>query len=171
MIHTPPGTYMLRELHDVAVPPAISWQPQTTGWLLLALFVATFALRRLYHRTQIWWQQRYRREALIALRALNGSDSSTSHALFRIIKQVLTHLDARHAPLFGTALLQTLDCTMQDRQTRFATELGERWLISLVCDQVTLSLSDQLALVSLCSDWLQHHQHPATAQAVEARHV
>ncbi|WP_154215052.1 DUF4381 family protein, partial [Vibrio parahaemolyticus] len=33
---TPPSTYILRELHDVAVPPSVSWYPQTIGWKILA---------------------------------------------------------------------------------------------------------------------------------------
>ena len=42
MNHKLPGTYMLRELQDVTVPPTISWQPQTAGWLLLALSLAAY---------------------------------------------------------------------------------------------------------------------------------
>ena len=33
---TPPSTYILRELHDVAVPSSVSWYPQTIGWKILA---------------------------------------------------------------------------------------------------------------------------------------
>ena len=51
-IHKLPGTYMLRELQDVTVPDAISWQPQTAGWLLLALLLGALALLWLYHRVQ-----------------------------------------------------------------------------------------------------------------------
>lgn len=35
--HTPPSTYILRELHDVAVPESVSWLPQTVGWKVLAI--------------------------------------------------------------------------------------------------------------------------------------
>lgn len=173
MNHTQPATYMLRDLHDVTVPPPIHWLPQTTGWLLLVLIAGSLVLLWLYHRAQIWWRQRYRREALAALRALNWSDAGASLTLFHIIKGVLTHLSPHHARLFGMALLQELDSVMPDRQPRFTTDLGERWLISLVCDQVVLSVSDQLCLVSLCSDWLQHHQLPcpSTALAAEAHHA
>ncbi|MEZ6939964.1 DUF4381 family protein [Aeromonas sp. S12(2024)] len=173
MNHKLPGTYMLRELQDVTVPPTISWQPQTAGWLLLALSLGALALLWLYHRAQRWWQQRYRREAQAALRTINWSDAGASLALFHLIKQVLTHLDHRHGKLFGMALLQTLDNAMADRQPRFATELGESWLVSLVCDQVVLSVSDQLCLVSLCNDWLAHHQTPiqTASLATEARHA
>jgi len=104
MNHKLPGTYMLRELQDVTVPPAISWQPQTAGWLLLALSLGALALLWLYQRAQRWWQQRYRREALAALRTINWSDAGASLALFHLIKQVLTHLDPRHGKLFGMAL-------------------------------------------------------------------
>ncbi|WP_425627685.1 DUF4381 family protein [Aeromonas veronii] len=131
------------------------------------------ALLWLYHRAQRWWQQRYRREAQAALRTINWSDAGASLALFHLIKQVLTHLDPRHGKLFGMALLQTLDNAMADRQPRFATELGERWLVSLVCNQVVLSVSDQLCLVSLCNDWLAHHQTPiqTASLATETHHA
>jgi len=172
MTHTLPGTYILRELQDVIVPPPISWQPQTAGWLLLTLLLGLLVLRGLYYKMQRWWQQRYRREALVALRAINWSDKTAPLTLFQLIKQVLTHLAPEHGKLFGIELLHTLDHTMPDRQPRFESELGERWLVSLVCDQLALSVSDQVCLVSLCSDWLQHHTpRLGTLKVSEADHA
>jgi hypothetical protein len=61
----------LRSLKDIAVPPPVSWFPQTWGWLALAILIAlvlatwlVFALRR-YRRNA------YRREALALLAGID----------------------------------------------------------------------------------------------------
>ena len=44
--HTVPSTYILRDLHDVAIPDSVSWAPQTIGWKILGviLLLATLYL-------------------------------------------------------------------------------------------------------------------------------
>ena len=44
--HTPPSTYIFRELRDVTIPDSVSWFPQTIGWKILgvALLLAAFYL-------------------------------------------------------------------------------------------------------------------------------
>lgn len=60
----------LRSLHDIAVPPPVSWMPQTWGWaalaaiLLVALLAWAFLALRRYRRNA------YRREALRLLDAV-----------------------------------------------------------------------------------------------------
>lgn len=60
----------LRSLHDIAVPPPVSWLPQTWGWaalgalLVIALLSAIIVWLRRYRRNA------YRREALRMLAAI-----------------------------------------------------------------------------------------------------
>lgn len=59
----------LRSLHDIAVPPPISWLPQTWGWALLAGLLGILLLCAF-----LVWLRRYRRNAYRreALRFLDG---------------------------------------------------------------------------------------------------
>ncbi|HDM8140995.1 TPA: DUF4381 domain-containing protein, partial [Vibrio harveyi] len=62
-LHTPPSTYILRELHDVAVPESVSWVPQTIGWKILAVIGAIVLMYLGYRLLHHWWDNRYRKEA------------------------------------------------------------------------------------------------------------
>ncbi|MCZ8485299.1 DUF4381 domain-containing protein, partial [Vibrio lentus] len=42
--HTPPSTYILRDLHDVAIPESVSWMPQTIGWKILGVILLLVAI-------------------------------------------------------------------------------------------------------------------------------
>ncbi len=108
-LHTPPSTYILRELHDVAVPESLSWVPQTIGWKILAVIGAIVLMYLGYRLLHHWWDNRYRKEAIEAISRLNPDDASMPKALFSILKIVLIHLDSSHARLFDTAFLRKLD--------------------------------------------------------------
>ena len=46
--HTPPSTYILRDLHDVAIPESVSWIPQTIGWKILGVILLLIAVYLAY---------------------------------------------------------------------------------------------------------------------------
>ncbi|WP_235913391.1 DUF4381 domain-containing protein [Brucella tritici] len=63
----------LRSLHDIAVPPPVSWLPQTWGWGLLAAFLL-LGIAILTVRWVIRYRRNaYRREALHALESISNS--------------------------------------------------------------------------------------------------
>ncbi len=103
---TPPSTYILRELHDVAVPPSVSWYPQTIGWKILAAVVLIALVYVAYRLAQQWWCNRYRQEALLTISQIKPSDKGMPKALFSVLKIVLIHVDSRNAKLFDTAFLR-----------------------------------------------------------------
>ncbi|OZS43414.1 DUF4381 domain-containing protein [Photobacterium sanguinicancri] len=109
-IHTPPSTYILRDIVDVAVPESVAWWPQTIGWQILALVILMACFVWGYRRIKVWWQNRYRREALQALATLDlGLPRESATSLLTILKAVLVYLEPQNAALFGDALLQKLD--------------------------------------------------------------
>lgn len=62
----------LRTLHDIAVPPPVSWLPQTWGWgLLAALLLLGFAIL-LYRWAKRYQRNAYRREALRVLETISS---------------------------------------------------------------------------------------------------
>ncbi len=62
MPDTDPGS--LERLHDIAVPPSVSWWPPAPGWYVVGAIV--FVLLGVSVLTMIdhWRRNRYRREAL-----------------------------------------------------------------------------------------------------------
>lgn len=74
----------LEKLADIAVPPPVSWMPQTWGWALLALVAAALLLLAVWrwHRRRV--ANRYRREALAELTRIEqklGDASARAEAL------------------------------------------------------------------------------------------
>jgi len=54
----------LRSLKDIALPPPVSFLPQTWGWLLVAVLLAAAALIWAMVAYRKWQRDAYRREAL-----------------------------------------------------------------------------------------------------------
>lgn len=84
--HTPPSTYILRELHDVAIPNSVSWAPQTIGWKILGVILLLAALYLAYRLALRWWNNRYRKEALNELMLLDARDINSLSRLLKCLK-------------------------------------------------------------------------------------
>ena len=63
----PDTTALLEDLHDIVVPAAVSWAPQTAGWYALAAVMATLAVWGVWGAYRRHLSNRYRRAALAAL--------------------------------------------------------------------------------------------------------
>ncbi len=154
--HTPPASYILRELHDVTVPESVSWMPQTLGWKILIL-VAMFVLLYLTFRFACQrWHNRYRTEAMTAITRLDLADKKMPRSLFTILKVVLTYRDSRYASLFGSAFLEKLDESNPKGDT-FGDEVAKQWLQSLIDPSVELSHLQRAILLERALNWVQHH--------------
>ncbi len=154
--HTPPATYILRELHDVAVPESVSWMPQTIGWKILAAvgiftlicFICRFIRQR--------WNNRYRREATVAITRLEPAHNDMPKTLFTILKMVLIYLDSSNASLFDIALLKKLDET-NPKGPPFCDDVAKRWLQSLMDPSVELDHAQRVVLLERAAKWVKHH--------------
>ena len=65
------GNYTLGDFVEVVSPEAVSWWPQTTGWLWLGAALLTWALYRAGLLLRHWYRNRYRAEATARLRRLS----------------------------------------------------------------------------------------------------
>lgn len=74
------GNYVLGDFVEVVSPTAISWLPQTRGWLILGLVLLALLLRYAAKHLRLWYQNRYRREAEKRLRELEQA-TVQSHLL------------------------------------------------------------------------------------------
>ncbi|MBN8031112.1 DUF4381 domain-containing protein [Vibrio vulnificus] len=166
--HTPPSTYILRELHDVAVPERVSWLPQTVGWKVLAIIGGLVLLYIGYRYLRFRWDNRYRAEALQAIAQLDPKDPAMASELFSIVKQVLIYHDSGYARLFGNAFLAVLN-QLIPTQPLFDDELAIQWVQSTVNANVPLSESARATLKARAALWVKSHQEKASS--VEKRSV
>lgn len=125
----------LRSLKDIAMPPPVSWMPQTWGWALVMvmLIMALLAVMLIWRRR--YKAEAYRREALRQLALIERqmmmrdplARQDAVHELARLLKQValakgsrsevaslsgaawIAYMDSRAKSGLGTALRKLLD--------------------------------------------------------------
>ncbi|MEZ8512021.1 DUF4381 domain-containing protein [Vibrio splendidus] len=163
--HTPPSTYILRELHDVAIPDSVSWAPQTIGWKILGVILLLVAIYLAYRLAQKWWNNRYRKEALQELMILDARDKHSTERTFKVLKVVLRYLDSSNAKLFGKAYVNRLNAylpvsanTSENSNAFFADEVSELWMQSLIDPNVRLSFEQRLEVIQTAMMWLKLHK-------------
>ena len=163
--HTPPSTYILRELHDVAIPDSVSWAPQTIGWKILGVILLLVAIYLAYRLAQKWWNNRYRKEALQELMILDARDKNSTERTFKVLKVVLRYLDSSNAKLFGKAYVNRLNAylpgranTSENSNAFFADEVSELWMQSLIDPNVRLSFEQRLEVIQTAMMWLKLHK-------------
>ncbi|MDN3683025.1 DUF4381 family protein [Vibrio tapetis subsp. quintayensis] len=177
--HRAPSTYILRDLNDVEVPPEISWIPQTIGWKVLAAALLVLVVYSGFKIARNRWENRYRGEAIEALLNMHIMTDDAGYRVFVILKQVLFYLDANHAQLHGSEFLKQLDgmlpSTHKKTSTRsrsnfdggstsFHSNLGERWMNSLVNPEEKLSHTELEQIMIQSIEWVKCHQSEVTVR-------
>ena len=163
--HTPPSTYILRELHDVTIPDSVSWAPQTIGWKIFGVILLLVAIYLAYRLAQKWWKNRYRKEALQELIVLDARDKNSTERTFKVLKVVLRYLDSSNAKLFGQAYVNRLNAylpvsanTSENSNAFFADEISELWMQSLIDPNVRVSFEQRLEVIQTAMMWLKLHK-------------
>ncbi|MFV8461163.1 DUF4381 domain-containing protein [Vibrio campbellii] len=162
--HTPPSTYILRELHDVAIPNSVSWAPQTTGWKILGVILILAALYLAYRMALKWWNNRYRKEALNELMLLDARDKNSPEQAFKVLKVVLRYLDSSNAKLFGQAYVKRLNAYLpvngqtENNNVFFADEISGLWMQSLIDPKVRLTFEQRSEVIQTSMMWLKLHK-------------
>lgn len=154
------GNYALENFTEIVSPDNVSWLPQTVGWLGLGLALLALTLRYLWHTLKHWYRNRYRREAVIRLRAL--ATASQSGELIADINRVLkiTALVAfsreRVAKLSGETWVNFLN--QQCEQPPFNTEQ-----MTLLANAVYRAEENdgQHQLLAASVLWVEQHRIPA----------
>ncbi|MBU2899080.1 DUF4381 domain-containing protein [Vibrio hepatarius] len=157
-LHNPPSTYILRELHDVAVPESVSWLPQTIGWKTLAVLGVALLMYWLYRKAIQWWVNRYRSEAIRAILQLQSGDVNQPQELFSILKIVLIYLDNTNGPLYEEKFLQKLD-ELNPNGAYFDDDISKRWVKSVFNPTIQLEPSECLLLTKRAITWVKHHDN------------
>lgn len=158
---SPPSSYMLRELKDVAQPDPVSWWPQTLGWQILLLALLLYLGYRLYLKGIFWWRNRYRQEAITALLSLSAEDPHWPTQMMKIIKIVMVYLEPKNASLYGAPLLEQMG--RYHAKAHLANDESFQQLLKCLEDPHA-ARPDFSAVRQGLSQWLSGHQVP------EARH-
>jgi len=168
--HSPPSTFILRELHDVAVPDSVSWLPQTVGWKVLLIFALSGAAFGLFIWAQSWWNSRYRREALSLLACIDADNDHAMLDTFIVLKGVLRYLEPRHAALANQAFLVQLNAYSSGRNF-VDTHLAQTWLQSLENPNVELTFTQKQDVLELAKQWVNHHVFVRTENVCDSESV
>lgn len=166
--HTPPSTYILRDIQDVAVPDSVSWLPQTIGWKVLGVALIMALAYATYRYACYRWHNRYRQEALDVLGQLDPSDKSSAKRVFEVLKSVLRYLNARNASIHGEGALVTLDGYLPKKaSTIFQDSASKIWMDSLVNPSVYLTFEQRVEIIEKATTWVKVHQYRGSEKPQE----
>ncbi|HZZ11480.1 MAG TPA: DUF4381 domain-containing protein [Paraburkholderia sp.] len=164
----PDASGQLQPLKELPLPDAVSYAPQTVGWLGVALLVAALVVLASWAVWRRRRQQRYRRialnelagiEALLACEPANSARrASALAAIPRLIKRTSLAVARREqvAALTGDAWLDFLNRTRGHFDARSGALLT---LASYApADQVAaISPDEATTLIGHTRDWIEHH--------------
>lgn len=162
------GNYNLHGIEEVHLPDSVSWMPQTIGWKVLGVLLLLLFVAYLYRQATKWWRNRYRREALKQLAALESTEDGYTivSRLPFLLKATALQLFTREdiASLAGDAWLEFL--TDHYPGPSFTDKLG-RQLITISyqhSQQWALSEQDVAELVARTRDWIKRHHIESSSQ-------
>ncbi|MGC9493402.1 DUF4381 domain-containing protein [Vibrio genomosp. F10] len=168
--HTPPSTYILRNLHDIAIPESVRWFPQTIGWKMVGCALLLVALYFAYGMVRHWWTNRYRQEAVYALKSIDPQEKKAAERAFKILKVVLRHLDSRNARLFGQPCLNQLDAYRTSNKKAsplFTDALSQRWMQSLIDPKTELTRDQRVEVINKSLEWIKSHRTSVVLSSTE----
>lgn len=106
----------LEKLHEIVLPPAVSWMPQTAGWYALFGLIGLVAVWLIFMRVRNFRANRYRR---LALKRLDG------------IAEKVTVPESRESVLTELSSLMKWTALRAYPRTRVAGLNGNQWLLFL----------------------------------------
>jgi hypothetical protein len=102
---------LLARLEGIVEPAPVSWAPQTAGWWALGIVLLGLAFGLTFWVTRRWYSNRYRREALAELTAIEKRLLAGDHGAISTVAVVLRRVALYIAP-----------------RERVASLSGEKWL-------------------------------------------
>jgi hypothetical protein len=152
-----PGS--LENLHDLVMPVPVPWCPPAPGWVIVSAVLVMVLGWWLIRAIQHWQSNSYRREALVLLEKIDGSEAELPTLIKRVALSAYPR--KRVASLTGEQWLAFLD---QTGHTDVFTMGAGRWLARLAYEpQLTASLSttELNGLRTAVRDWILRHQPEA----------
>jgi hypothetical protein len=154
------GNYALGEFIEVVAPAAVSWLPQTVGWLWVGLALLCLSLHRGWKWLRHWYRNRYRREAAARFRLLAAQSHPESmvRESNRLLKLTALAAYSREqvARLSGPQWVKFLNS--QCDQTAFNTQQGELLALGAYSTR-PLDAATAQQLIGACQDWVRYHKN------------
>jgi hypothetical protein len=153
------GNYTLGDFVEVVPPDALSWWPQTTGWLFLGLGCTVFGGLAAWKKLRHWHANRYRREAALEIRKLasNPAGESLLPQVNRLLKRVALAAYSREdvAMLSGQLWADFLD-----QQCKAATFNDAQLELLASGSYRTLAIDEASArdLLDAAAVWIEYHR-------------
>ena len=153
------GNYALGEFVEVTPPDAISWLPQTAGWLWLVVGLLAILLHYSWKRLRLWYHNRYRREGAAQLHQLRHRqhDGAIVSEVNRSLKLVAlaAYPRERVAKLSGDSWQQFL----KDECTSPVFEEAQLDLLAFGSYKSTnIDRGDAIELIEACLNWVMLHR-------------
>lgn len=158
----PFGNNALAPFATITPPEAISWLPQTSHWLWLGAVLAGVLFWRIGLLGYRWHHNRYRREALQALLALETNTANYCAQVNHLLKGCALHQYPRStvAPLWGIEWVLFLN--RQCARPPFSKTSMD--LLSQQSYHPAVVPEDQAAaLGQQAADWLRNHRREQSA--------
>lgn len=155
-----PDPTSLDRLHDLIVPPPVSWWPPAPGWVVIGVLLALVLVYWLIRGVRLWQSNCYRREALEQLKSAHSSGEELATLIKRVALSVYPR--ARVASLTGEQWLTFLD---QTGRTDAFTKGSGRWIARLAYEpQLIASLPDaeRRGLIAAIREWITRHRAEET---------
>lgn len=155
------GNYALGDFVEVVSPAAVSWLPQTTGWLWLGAALLGYCLYRAWLSLRHWYRNRYRREAEQRLRRVAGMSDKQDQVceINRLLKLTAMAAFSRQqvAQLSGTEWTEFLN--RQCPTPAFSSDQGRLLALGPYRSQeIDHARAEQLVAASLT--WVRVHENP-----------
>ncbi len=74
-------------MHDLARPELVAWFPETMGWWVVAAWLLAIGLLAAGHGFAQWRRDRYRREAIKLLDAIEAGAGNAGRAVASVLKR------------------------------------------------------------------------------------
>jgi hypothetical protein len=155
---------VLAGLQEIALPPPVSYVPQTIGWLVVALLLLLIASWLALRALRRWRANAYRREAAKELAsiasALRADRPEAIASLPALLKRTAIAATSREevAALTGPDWLDFLDRSMGG--SSFASGAGP-WLTRIAyadpAQCAAIPRADRDELLRLARRWIEHH--------------
>lgn len=183
----PWGNYLLEKIVETPAPKAISLWPETIAWQIIFIGLIVFAFYKGYQAWKTYQANRYRREALVWLKACSLTDESELRQLPTLLRKtaLLANEASKAHPnkVISAGALQRQEEINQLSSKEWAkwldshcskthfTEQNEKYspakLLAEIAYKPQLNLQDEEFTQALnklylqISLWLQHHQFTA----------
>ena len=156
------GNYAIRGIEEIQAPGPVSWLPQTLGWQVLAGLLLLWLLNLGRRRWQYWRRNRYRKFALLQLKAITTSAQESNRqlaAIAALLKATALQAYPRKeiAALSGSAWLDWLD---QRTARPCFSKTDELLTQQLYRDHREIGDEELKQLTLAIATWIREHREP-----------